>query len=140
MKNGKFFLLFGLMVLMLAPFLIFAQDIDPPNTVIQWFGLLPLYLGSIVGVAVSVPFWTAIFVGVFNDPSKQWKYIMTGLVTLILLVLALVLDFGYLHGAYWWWVIPNFVGIMIASILGYAIPFIKTILDAVADKFNPWKQ
>ncbi len=119
---------------------LFAQ-VDPPGDIFEWVGALPTYLGSFWGVAISLPFLVAIFIGLFNmtDAGKAAKYVFTGVVTLVLLLAAFFLPFGYLHGAFWWWIILNFVGLMVIEILGYSIPMIKAVLDAIAEKFNPWK-
>jgi hypothetical protein len=133
--------LFVLIPMLLFGLVLFAQEPEPPTDVFQWFGAAKVYLGSFWGVAVSLPFWAAIFIGLFNqvEASKVVKYLLTGVVALILLLLAYFLPFGYLKEAYWWWIIPNFVGLMVIEILAYSIPMIKAVLDAIAEKFNPWK-
>jgi len=117
---------------------LFAQ-IEPPGDIIEWVGALPLYLGSWEGVAISFPFLVAFVLGVTNqvDAKKVVKYLITGVVGIILLLLAFFLDFGYLHGAYWWWVPVNFVGLILSEILAYTL--IGNLLDAFAEKVNPWK-
>ena len=132
------FLMFALLAVFIAP--VFSQ-VEAPADIFQWVGALPLYLGSFWGVAVSLPFLTAIVIGLTNstDRGKAVKYVITGVVTLALLLLAYFLSFGYLHGSYWWWIAVNFVGLMVIEILGYSVPMIKAVLDAIAEKFNPWK-
>ena len=138
MKKRNAFIV-ALLGLLLVPFMMFAQEVPEPTDVYTWFGLLPTYLGSALGVYVSAPFWVAILLGVtnLNEASKTTKYVFTGVVTLILCFMAFFIPFGYLHGAYWWWILVNFVGLMVAEILGYAL--IKAALDKIAEKFNPWK-
>ncbi len=135
----KLFVLFSMLFIGLV--CLFAQEPVPPDSIFEWVGALPTYLGSFWGVAVSLPFLAAIFIGLFNmtDAGKVAKYVLTGAVTLALLLAAFFLPFGYLHGAFWWWIILNFVGLMVIEILGYSVPMIKAVLDAIAEKFNPWK-
>jgi len=117
---------------------LFAQ-IEPPEDIIEWIGALPVYLGSWPGVAISFPFLVAFVLGITNqvDAKKVVKYLITGAVGIVLLLLAFFLDFGYLHGAYWWWIPVNFVGLMLTEILSYTL--IGSLLDAFAEKVNPWK-
>ena len=118
---------------------LFAQDVEPPTDIMQWFGSLPTYLGSWQGVAVSFPFLTAFILGFLNlnEVKKAVKYLVTGGVGVILLLLAKFLSFGYLHEALWWWIPINFVGLMLTEIMAYAV--IGNLLDAIAAKVNPWK-
>ena len=125
-------------VLIFAAFGLFAQ-IEPPEDIIEWIGALPLYLGSWPGVAISFPFLVAFVLGILNmnEAKKTIKYLMTGAVGLVLLLLAYFLDFGYLNGAYWWWIPINLVGLIATEIVAYAL--IGAALDAIAEKVNPWK-
>lgn len=138
MKNLRFF--FVLITLLFLPVAaLLAQDIPPPETIVEWIGALPIYLGSWPGVAVSFIPLVSIVLGVLNltEASKTVKYLMTGAVGVVLLLLAFFTPFGYLNGAYWWWIPVNWVGLMLLQVLGYAL--IGDLLDKVADKFNPWK-
>ena len=116
-----------------------AQDIPPPETIVEWIGALPIYLGSWAGVAVSfIPLVAIVLGGLnLNEASKTVKYLITGAVGVLVLVIAYFVPFGYLNGAYWWWIPVNWVGLMLLQILGYAL--IGDLLDKVAEKFNPWK-
>ena len=80
-----------------------------------------------------------VLIGLFNhtEASKGVKYLIMGFVTAVLIVLASLLSFGYLNGAYLWWIILNGVAVIGAQMFGYAI--FKDALDRVAEKFNPWK-
>lgn len=139
MKNFKVFFVFLLTLLVLPVVALIAQDIPPPETLIEWVGALPIYLGSWPGVAVSFLPLVAIILGALNmtEASKAVKYIMTGVIGIALLVLAYFVPFGYLHGSFWWWIPVNWAGLMLLQVLGYAL--IGDLLDKVADKFNPWK-
>jgi len=118
---------------------LFAQPIEPPGDIIEWIGALPVYLGSWPGVAISFPFLVAFVLGILNqtEAKKFVKYLITGAVGLILLVKAYLFDFGYLNGAYWWWIPINLVGLMLTEVVAYSL--IGGALDALADKLNPWK-
>jgi hypothetical protein len=128
-----------LTVLIVGTIGLLAQDIPPPESIVEWIGALPIYLGSWPGVAISFIPLVAIVLGALNlnEASKFVKYLITGLVGAILLLLAFFVPFGYLNGAYWWWIPVNWVGLMLLQVLGYAL--IGELLDKVAEKFNPWK-
>ena len=130
---------FSFLALMFMPALAQGEEIVPPGGLIDFVSRLQELLGSFGGVALSLPVLAAIVVGFLNLEGKALKYFFTGLIALTLVLMAFFLSFGYLYGAAWWFIPVNWVVLMVGAILGYAIPFLKTILDAIADKFNPWK-
>lgn len=128
-----------LVFLMLIPVGLFAQD--APTDIIQWVSRIPEMLGSFWGVGVSEVLLVPILIGLLNltEAKKHVKYLLTGVVSAILIVLATFLPFGFLHGSVWYGPVVAFVLIVGGQILGYAIPFLKPIWDAIAEKFNFWK-
>ena len=128
-----------LLFLMLIPVGLFAQD--APTDVIEWVGRIPELLGSFWGVGVSHVLLVPVLLGLFNltEVKKSVKYLFAGAVGATLVILATVLPFGFLHGASWYGPVIAFVLIVGGQILGYAIPFLKPIWDAIADKLNFWK-
>jgi len=119
---------------------LFAQDvIEPPTDIVQFIGAISTYLGSWVGVAIAFPFLVATILGLFNldESNKAMKYVITGLVGAGLVVAAHLFPFGYLYGALWWWLIANWIGLMLTEIFAYVL--LEEILDEIALKLNPWK-
>ncbi len=131
--------LFVLIPMLLFGLILFAQNPIPPDDIIEWASRFPEMVGSFWGVAVSVVFLVPLLIGLLNqtEAKKIIKYLITGFVTVILIVLASVLDFGYLHNAKLWFVILNGASVIGAQIFGYAL--FHDALDRVAEKFNPWK-
>jgi len=121
------------MVLFAVPVL---SQVDPPTDVINFFMGLQIFLGSFWGVAVSVPVLTAIVIGVVKAENKVLKYVLTGVVTIALVVAAYLLPFGYLNGAPVWHIPLTVVGLLLVEIAGFSIPFVKTVLEAIQDKFT----
>ncbi len=131
-----------LLTILLFPLVLLAQGEDPvpePGSIFEWFGALPLYLGSWAGVLVSLPFLVAIVIGFLNqnDAGNWTKYLITAVVAALLTLAAKLMSFGYLFTAEWWFVPLNWAGLVLTEILGYAL--FKDALDRVAEKFNPWK-
>jgi len=130
-----------LLTLVTLPLLMFAQGQDPvpPGSTLEWFGRFQEWIGSFPGVVVSVIFLVPVLIGLLNqtEAKKIVKYIITGVVTVIHIVLAAVLDVGYLHDAALWYIILNGAFVIGAQIFGYAL--FRDALDRVAEKFNPWK-
>lgn len=131
------FLIFAL--LFVGAGMVLAQDPQPPTDPINWVSRFPEMIGSFWGCVVSAIFWVPVLLGLLNqtDGKKIVKYLITFVVVAILTVLAKVLAFGYLHEAKLWYVVLNGGFILAAQVFGYAA--LKPFLDAVADKFNPWK-
>jgi len=131
-----------LLPLLLFGVVLFAQDpVDPvpPDDIIEWASRFPEMIGSFWGVVVSVIFLVPLLIGLLNqtEAKKIVKYLITGFVTVIMIVLASVLEMGYLNGAYLWYIILNGAAVIGAQIFGYAL--FHDALDKVAEKFNPWK-
>jgi len=131
-----------LLPLLLFGVVLFAQDpVDPvpPDDIIEWASRFPEMIGSFWGVVVSVTFLVPLLIGLLNqtEAKKIVKYLITGFVTVIMIVLASVLEMGYLNGAYLWYIILNGAAVIGAQIFGYAL--FHDALDKVAEKFNPWK-
>jgi len=132
----KKFLFIAIALLMVGVGL-FAQEVQPPTDLINFFMGLQIFLGSFVGVAVSLPVLTAIVIGALKIEDKVLKYIMTALVAVVLVLASFFLPFGYLNGAVWWFVPLHVAGLMLIEVIGFSIPFIKTVLEAIEDKFKP---
>lgn len=131
----KLFLVF---VAMFALLPLFGQEVPIPGSIFEWFGALPVYLGSWAGLLVSLPFLVAMILGFLNmvDALKWKKYLVTGIIAAVLVLAAKLVSFGYLFEADWWFVPLNWAGLVLTEILGYAL--FKDALDKVAEKFNPW--
>lgn len=128
-----------LVFLMLIPVGLFAQD--APGDIIEWVGRIPEMLGSFWGVGVSEILLVPVLIGVLNltEAKKSIKYLLTGAVGAALILAATFLPVGFLYGAKWYGPVIAFVLIVGGQIAGYAIPFMKPIWDAIADKLNFWK-
>jgi hypothetical protein len=127
--------------MLLFGMVLFAQGDEavPPDDIIEWVSRFPEMIGSFWGVVVSVTFLVPVLIGLLNqtEAKKIVKYLIMGFVTAVLIVLASVLEMGYLNGAYLWYIILNGAAVIGAQIFGYAL--FHDALDRVAEKFNPWK-
>jgi len=128
-----------LIPMLLFSMVLFAQDPVPPDDIIEWVSRFPEMVGSFWGLVVSVTFLVPVLIGLFNqtEAKKAVKYLIMGFVTVVLIVLATFLSFGYLNGAYLWWIVLNGAAVIGAQMFGYAL--FHDALDRVAEKFNPWK-
>lgn len=128
-----------LAILFIGAGIAIAQDPVPPTDPISWVTRFPEMIGSFWGCVVSAILWVPILLGLLNqtEAKKIVKYLITGAVVVILTVLAKALPFGYLHDAKVWFVVLNGVFIGGSQVIGYAA--LKPFLDAIAEKFNPWK-
>jgi hypothetical protein len=133
-----------LIPMLLIGFIAFAQGTDPvepipPDDIIEWASRFPEMIGSFWGVFASVFFLVPFLLGILNltEAKKAVKYLLLGAVTVIMIVLASVLEMGYLNGAYLWFIVLNGAACIGAQVFGYAL--FKNALDKAADKFNPWK-
>ena len=127
-------------LMLLIPFLLFgmvlfAQATDPvePGTTLEWFARFQEWFGSFPGVVVSVTFIIPVLIGVLNqnDAKAFIKYLITGLVVVLHILAASLLDLGYLHEAKLWYIILNGAGVIGAQVFGYAI--FRDVLDTVAE-------
>ena len=118
---------------------LFGQDPVEPGSTFEWLGRFAEWIGSFPGVVVSVTFLVPVLIGVLNqtEAKKFVKYLIMGVLVVIHMVAATLLDVGYLHNAKLWYVVLNGAAVVGAQIFGYAI--FKDALDKVAEKFNPWK-
>ncbi len=123
------------MVLFAVP--VFSQNVNPPADLITFFIGLNLFLGSWVGVAVSLPVLSAIVIGILKATGKGLKYLLTVLVAVALVLGAYFLPFGYLNEAAWWLIPLNVAGLILVEVVGFSIPFIKGVLEAIQEKFTP---
>jgi len=132
MKKRMLFVI-GLLVLLIAPVL---SQVDAPTDVLGFLIGLQVFLGSFGGVAVSIPVLSAIVIGLVKAEGKVFKYVLTGLVSLALVLAAYFLPFGYLNEAPVWLVPLNTVGLLLISVIGFSIPFVKSVLEAIQEKFT----
>jgi len=130
----RMLLLIGFLALMIVPVL--SRDVEPPTDILGFLIGLQVFLGSFGGVAVSVPVLAAIIIGLVKAEGKVFKYVLTGLVSLALVLAAYFLPFGYLNEAPIWFVPLHTVGLLLIAVVGFAIPFVKSILEAIQDKFT----
>lgn len=114
-----------------------AQEVDPIPDVGYWLNHFVELQSSLPGVIAQVIFLPPILIGFFNVEKKQWKYLLTGGIILILTVLAAIMKEGFLYTAKWWFVAVVFGLLELGQIIGYAL--IPGFFDLIADKFNPWK-
>lgn len=118
--------------------LLFAQD---PTTAAEWVSRFPEMLSSFGGVLLGFMLLPPVVIGLIPVPElkKVVKYIITGVIGGILILLATVLDYGFLHGAKVWASFLAWGLMFIGQIILYVIPYLKPIWDAIEDKFNIWK-
>ncbi len=128
----KLFLFLSLIFLAGLPML--AQDAVPPDDIVEWVSRFPEMIGSFWGVYVSLLLLPSILFGILNIEGKGLKYFLTGLIAVALILLAYFISFGYLYGAPIWRVPLNWVFLLGAQVIGYAV--LKPFLDAIESKFN----
>ena len=130
-----------LIPMLLFGMVLFSQGQDPvePGTTLEWFARFQEWVGSFPGVVVSVIFIVPVLIGLLNqtEAKKVVKYVITILVAALHILLASLLEVGYLHNAKLWYILLNGAFVLGAQMFGYAI--FRDALDKVADKFNPWK-
>jgi hypothetical protein len=129
------FLIIGL--LFFAVGIAFCQDVEPIENLGDWVTRFTELQSSLAGVIAQVIFLPPILIGALNIQKKQWKYVLTGAVILILTVLATIMKEGFLFGAKVWFVAVTFGLLELGQIIGYAL--VPGFFDLIADKFNPWK-
>lgn len=128
--------LFVLFVALFALLPLFGQEVEPPETVLDFLSNVQAFLGSFWGVTAAVTFFSAVFIGLLKVEKKLWKYLLTAGTSIVFVLLSTFLSFGYLFGALWWIVALNFAGVLLVEIAGFSVPFIKTILEAIEQKFR----
>ncbi len=135
MKKAMFFI--SLLLLAILPAL--AQEGTGPESILEWVTRFPEMIGSFWGVFVSVVLLVPILIGLLSitGASKGVKYVFTGVVALLLIVLARFLPIGYLYGMPFLPVAVDFLFILAMQIIGYAA--LKPLHDAVTAKFDIWK-
>lgn len=128
--------LFVFLTLIFVAFIpVLAQpDAVPPDDLVEWVGRFPEMIGSFWGVYVSLLLLPAILFGVINIQGKALKYVLTGLIAVALIIMAHLINFGYLYEVPVWRVPLNWAFLMLTQILSYAV--LKPLLDAIEDKFN----
>ena len=129
------FLMFAFLFVVMGS--LFAQEVPPIDDVGDWLNRFVELQSSLPGVIAQVIFLPPILIGTLNVQKKQWKYVLTGAIILILTVLATIMKEGFLYTAKWWFVAVTFGLLELGQIIGYAL--IPGFFDLIADKFNPWK-
>ena len=129
-------LLFGLLVLMIAP--AFSQ-IEPPTDIVSVLMGLTIFLGSLPGVVALLFFLVPFVLGGLNVTGKFLKYMFTVIVVTAVVFACYFAPFGYLNGSLWWTIPINVGTIMLVQIGFFTVDFIQEIQDKIYDKFNPWK-
>lgn len=137
MKKRLFLIAF--LALLIAPLAILAQEPVPPVDPLSWLARINEMLGSFWGLTATVVLFVPIVIGFLNlNEAKKWvKYVVTGVLALVAVLLAKFVPFGYLVEAKWWYVVITYVGVLGSQVLSYAA--LKPLLDKIAEKFNPWK-
>ena len=122
-------LIFLFAILLMGSMSIFAQEVEPPGDVWEIFMNLRVFLGSIFGAFALLMFLTPLVIGALHLEGKFIKYLMTTVVTAVVVLVCYFVDFGYLYGNPWYTILLNVVGLMLAQIGIFAIQFIKDILE-----------
>lgn len=127
--------------MLIAPLLIIAQDPlpVPPGTPLEWLARVSEMLSSFWGLVYSVILFTPVVIGALNfTEAKKWvKYAVPIVLSAAITLAAKFVPIGYLVDAEMWWVLVTFLGVLGAQVIGYAA--LKPFMDAIAEKFNPWK-
>lgn len=113
-----------------------AQEVDPPASVWEIFTNLHTFFGSIYGAFALLVFLAPIVIGAMKIQKKILKYVVTTVLAGVIVALCFFIEFGYLYGAHWIAIPLNILGLMLAQIGVFAIPFIKDILEAIEAKFT----
>ena len=126
--------LIAMMALLTIPIL--AQDIPPIVDIMDVITNLGLYLGSFPGIVVLITFATALLLRFVKVEGKVLKFLAALIVSLIVVSISNIANFGYLADVTWLVAILNGVGTAICSSLLFNVPIMKQILEWIEGQIN----
>ena len=121
------------MCVLMAP--LAAQEVEPPDNVLDVITHLDMYLGSLAGLAAVAAFFSAMVNGFLKVTKGLVKQLVAWGVSIVIIVAADIANFGFVAD---FPIIKAVVYGLGAGLIAngiFDIPFIKTILDKVEGWF-----
>lgn len=118
----------------LLPLALIAQVVEPPTDVLDVIVNFKIYLGSLEGVSVLVPFLSAILIGLLNIENKYLKWLISWIVAaIVIFVSSFLLKIGYLIGEPVSILIINVLAVGLIANGIFSLPVLKPILQRISE-------
>jgi hypothetical protein len=127
-------LLLTFLLILIVP--IFSQAVHEDPNVWESVTQFRFFIGSFPGTAFLLFFLIPSILGIANVKGKEYKYLISTGVILLISIFAKLIPIGFLYGLKWWAALVAYAMFVLIHIGLFAWPYTKEIQDKIYDKWN----
>jgi hypothetical protein len=125
-----------MIALLTVPLLAIAQDVNPPENAIDLITQLDVYMGSLAGIAAMSAFLGSLLLGLFKPPKGFVRMIIVWIISIAIMVLSNVFNFGFAAEFTWLACILYGLGAGLAANGLSTVAVVHTILEFIEAIFK----
>ena len=113
-----------------------AQDVNPPENVLDLITQLNVYMGSLAGIAAMSAFLGSLILGMFKPPKGFVRMIIVWVISILIMILSNVFNFGFASEFTWFACILYGLGAGLAANGLSTVAGVHTILEVIEAIFK----